>query len=132
MSDDQLSFNQLFVSSSSLITDRKKFLCIYAGHSIKKSKIFFSINENSALFVIGLSQKYLFSVYLKWSQAKKSTPGLNRGLSSNFWWLRSANHVKFMGGWVMYMEKHVLVKKNVCKCAKHGFALMGIGRKNSP
>ena len=25
----------------------------------------------------------------------QSGSGLNRGLSSNFWWLRSVNHVKF-------------------------------------
>ena len=36
---------------------------------------------------------------------------LNRGLSSNFWELRSANHVKFTEEFVMYTEKHILVKK---------------------
>ena len=43
--------------------------------------------------------------------AHQSTPGLNRGLSSNFWWLRSISHVKFTEEGVMYMKKHVLVNK---------------------
>ena len=30
-----------------------------------------------------------------------STSNLNRGLLSNFWWLRSANHVKFTEECVM-------------------------------
>ena len=32
--------------------------------------------------------KYLFSVYSKWKQIKQIAPDLNRGLSSNFCWLR--------------------------------------------
>ena len=36
---------------------------------------------------------------------------VNRGLILNFWWLRSANHVKFTEEHVMSTEKHVLVKK---------------------
>ena len=39
------------------------------------------------------------------------TEYLNRGLSSNFRWLRSANHVKFTEKCVMCKGKHVLVKK---------------------
>ena len=38
-----------------------------------------------------------------------SAPGLNRGLSWNFWWQKIANHTKLKC--VMYIAKHVLVKK---------------------
>ena len=37
-------------------------------------------------------------------------PSLNRALSSQFSWLRSANHVKFTEG-MMFTDYHVLVKK---------------------
>ena len=40
----------------------------------------------------------------------KSAPGLNRGLSSNFLWLRSADHVKFTEKCVICTVKQVLVK----------------------
>ena len=56
----------------------------------------------------------------------------NRALSSNFWWLRSTNHVKFTEECVMNTEKHVLVKRNVYKLNKHGFASTGLNRKQSP
>ena len=36
---------------------------------------------------------------------------MNRGLSLNFRWLGSANHVKFTGICVMSTKKHILVKK---------------------
>ena len=39
-----------------------------------------------------------------------------------FWGLRHAYHVKFTKEYVMCMEKYVLVKKDVYKWAKHGFA----------
>ena len=38
---------------------------------------------------------------------------VTRGLSWNYWWLRDTNHVKFTGEWVMFLEKHTLVKKNI-------------------
>ena len=44
-------------------------------------------------------------------QANQSASGLNRGLLSNFWWLRSANHVKFTEECMMFMEKYVLGTK---------------------
>ena len=43
--------------------------------------------------------------------ANQSALGLNRGLSSTFCWLRSANHVKFTEGCELCMKKYVLVKK---------------------
>ena len=46
---------------------------------------------------------------------KKSPPGLNRGLSSDLWSLRSPNHKKFTKEWVMYTEKQFLVKKSLQK-----------------
>ena len=36
--------------------------------------------------------------------------GLNRGLSSNFWCLRNANHLKFKKECVMCTEKYALIK----------------------
>ena len=41
----------------------------------------------------------------------KRVPGLNRSLSSNFWLMRSANHVKLTEGCVMWTEKDVLIQK---------------------
>ena len=67
----------------------------------KKELEFFFISVNSTLFCIGdiililQNNVQLFWGYSKWGQIKQNAPGLNRGLSSNFWWLRSANHVKF-------------------------------------
>ena len=34
----------------------------------------------------------------KWQQIKQNNPSLDRALSSNFWWLKSANHIKFKKG----------------------------------
>ena len=45
----------------------------------------------------------------KWA-ANQSVPDLNRGLSFNFWQLRSTNHEKFTEC-ELYTEKQVLVKK---------------------
>ena len=55
--------------------------------------------------------------------AKQSAPALSRGLSLNFWWLRSVSHIRFTKEYVMCMEKHVL-DKNVYRWAKHSFATM--------
>ena len=49
----------------------------------------------------------------------QSAPSLNRALSSNFWWLRSTNHVTFTEEYVMCMEIHT----NVYKQNKHVFEL---------
>ena len=62
----------------------------------------------------------------------QSVSGLNRGLSSNFSWLRNANHVKFMQECVMCMEKHILVKKDDHKWAKIRFATTSLSQKDSP
>ena len=56
----------------------------------------------------------MFSTYPKWQQIKQSVSGLNRCFLSNFWWLRSANLVKFTEECVLSTEKHVF-KKNVQK-----------------
>ena len=69
--------------------------------------------------IILISQKYFFLGYSKQSQIKQNALDLNRGLSSKFWWLKSANHVKFAEECVMYM--HVLIK-DVYKSVKHMFA----------
>ena len=107
----------------------EQHISIYEGHSInkgnffeKKSKmIFFRIffhkfklcivwNWFIAIIIL-ISQKYLFWGYFKWGQIKQSSTGLNRGLSSNYWWLRSVNHVKFTEECILCIEKHVLIKK---------------------
>ena len=46
--------------------------------------------------------------------ANQTVP-LNRGLSTNFWCLRSANYVKFSKQCVMCIEKHDLIKKKKTK-----------------
>ena len=43
--------------------------------------------------------------------ANQSDSSLKRSVSSNFWELKSANHVKFPEKCVMSMEKNVSVKK---------------------
>ena len=62
--------------------------------------------------------------------ANQNAQSLNRGLSSNFWWLRSANHVKCTEEGVMCTEKNILVK-NVYKWAKYGFATASVGQQES-
>ena len=44
---------------------------------------------------------------------KTGTKGLYSGLSSNTWFQRSENHVKFTEECMMCTEKDVLVKKSV-------------------
>ena len=89
--------------------NKEKFL-------VKAKQIFFSkffSHKRESCFVwncfitkmILISQKYLFWGYLKWLPIRQSAPGLNKGLSSNFWWLRTVNHVKFTEECVMCMEK---------------------------
>ena len=78
--------------------------------------------------IIFIFQKYLFSGYSKKWHIKQSDPDLNRGLSSNLWWLRSANHVKFTQEYNMCIKKHVLVK-NLYKWAK--FATTNLSEKDS-
>ena len=73
-----------------------------------------------------ISQKYLFWGYSKWQQIKKSTRGLNRELSSNFYWLRIANHGNLTEDWVMCMEKHILVKKYVYRCSRDEFSMINL------
>ena len=51
-----------------------------------------------------IPQKYLFCNHLKSWPIKQNAPGLNRGLSSNFYWLRSANHMKFPEECVICIE----------------------------
>ena len=44
-------------------------------------------------------------------------------MSSNFWWLRRANPVKFTQKCVTHMEKHILIKK---KCLQMGKIWVGL------
>ena len=55
--------------------------------------------------------KKIFVLRLFKILVNQSASGLNRGLSSNFWGLRNANHVKFTEECVMCMVKHVLARK---------------------
>ena len=58
----------------------------------------------------------IFVLCSKWRQIKKSAPGLSRGLSSNFWWLRIEQHERFIDECGMSTEKYDLVlKKNLYK-----------------
>ena len=51
----------------------------------------------------------------------QSDPVLNRELSSDFWWLKNANHEKFTEEYSMSPKKHVLVKKNLYKWNEQEF-----------
>ena len=53
--------------------------------------------------------EYLYWVFKK--ATDQSACGFNRGLSSNFWWLKIANQVRFKEKCEMGKEKHILVKK---------------------
>ena len=72
------------------------------------------MNVNSALFVICLSYfdstKRFVSMLFK-IDANQRSPDLNRGVSSNLCCLRISNHVKFIQECVMYMQKHVFIKR---------------------
>ena len=65
-------------------------------HSLKISsyKWKFGIVWNVSLANIVLISQNIFVLKLQNMMANQ-TEGLNRGLSSNVWWLTSANHVKF-------------------------------------
>ena len=57
-----------------------------------------------------------------------SAPGLNRGLSSNFSWLRSANHVKFTEECDINGE--CFSQKNLYKLGKHGSSMINRRQKD--
>ena len=48
----------------------------------------------------------------------QSATGLNRGLSSNFWWLRCANYVEFIEVYAMSMEKLFFSQKKYLQTEK--------------
>ena len=52
--------------------------------------------------IIFISQKYFLRLFKM--AANQSAPGLNRGLSSNIWCLRSPNYEKFTEECVKHME----------------------------
>ena len=87
------------------------YIYIHESHSLNigiKKKIIFS-----ELLEIGLKQKLFKSrtnICVEAIQNRSST-GKNRGMSTNFCWLRSANHVKFPEECLMCTEKHVLGEK---------------------
>ena len=72
----------------------------------------------------------IFILRLFKMKANQSSPGLNKGLSSIFWWLRNTNHEKFIVEYVMYSEKNDLVK-NIYKWSKYGFATTSLSGKDS-
>ena len=88
---------------------------------IKAKYIFFkfsSININSALFGISFIPKiilFLQNIFLfrpfQTAANQTNASDLNRGLSSNLFWLRRANHVKFKEEFVMCTVKQILVKE---------------------
>ena len=91
------------------------YIYIFEGHSINKG-IFF---KKCKLYIVWywfvekivLSHKNTCFEAIQNCGKASSAPGLNRGLPSNFCWLKSANHVKFIEECLMGVEKHVLVKK---------------------
>ena len=71
----------------------------------------------------------MFRDYLKWLQIKQSARGSNRGLSSCFYWLRCANHVKSTEESVMCIEKYVYIKKKLTNGLNMGLSLRSWGKK---
>ena len=55
----------------------------------------------------------------------------NSGTTKQFCWLENANHVKFTDECLMCIEKHVFVKKNIYKWAKHEFTIRRLSQKDS-
>ena len=50
--------------------------------------------------------------FLRLFKIKQSAPGLNRGLVTNFWWLKNANHAKLTVGICdVYGEAGFIFKK---------------------
>ena len=76
--------------------------------------------------------KKIFILTLSKMLINQCAPGLNIGLSSNLWWLRSANHVNITKECVTHKEKHTLIKRFFFKRAKHWFVISSLSRKDSP
>ena len=82
------------------------------------------MNVNSTFFQIHLPQKLFYSCknicfeVIQNGSKSDSPPFLNRILSSNFWWLRSANHMKFSEESLIWDVVGVLVKINVFTWAR--------------
>ena len=50
-------------------------------------------------------------LFLSLFEITSNQSSLNRGLSLDFWWLRSANYVRFREEWMMCTEKYVFAWK---------------------
>ena len=72
--------------------------------------------------LILISQTISFEVIQNGSRSDRA-PRLNKYLSLNFGWLKSAIQRKFIEEFGICFEKHILVK-NVYKWTKNGFAIM--------
>ena len=55
---------------------------------------------------------------------------MNGSVSSNTFWLKNSNHLKFTEEFVICTKKHVFVKY-VYKLAKNGFPTLSLHRKDS-
>ena len=67
-----------------------------------------------SFFYLSFQHIWFISFYLPLNicfECIQNSGNLNRILSSDFWWLRSANHVKFIEEFVMCIGKQVLVRK---------------------
>ena len=95
--------------NKSNIKKKKSKILFFQRNFFHKCKLWFLWNW-FIVKVISIEQKYFFWGYLKWQQIKQSVPGLNRGLSLNFWWLKSANHMKFTAEGMICTEKYILLK----------------------
>ena len=76
--------------------------------------------------IILIKQKCFFWGYSKWWQIKQSAPGQ----SSNLWWLKIANYMKFTEDCEMCLD--VLVKKNLYKWVKHECVIISQNWKDGP
>ena len=94
------NFNNLSIKEAHSISKENNFFCSEIFHNI--FLCFFRIDfYNTKIFVSRLLK----------TGTIQSTPCLNRGLSSNIWWLRTGNCVKFTEEWVIFSDKQILVPK---------------------
>ena len=79
-----------------------------------KCKLYILLNW----FLTKIFKKKIFLIALRLFKIKELQPWTE----SSFWWLRSANHVKFTEELVIHSEKHILVKINFT----NGFATISL------
>ena len=104
-------------------------LKIYFQNFFDKCKIFIAWNFFIAKIILNMN--FFSSEAIRYSsKLNRAHQVTNIGLSSDFGWLRSTNHVKFAKKCVICTDKYVSVKKCM-QMAKYGFTTMSLCQKDS-